>query len=146
MDLRALLPLLAQVGIVLVLMWAVRVWRGQGLLPTAQAPSRFVNRDWIVITGEVGDRLVQLAISHDNLADVWQALAGTGAVVGTTEVPLDHLNRPSGRPFPRGPLPRLDPHRVLWLRQAAPISRCPRDVREVPGLPHQGCTRSRQST
>jgi hypothetical protein len=45
-----------------------------------------VRRDWIVITGEVGDRLVQLAISHQNLADVWQALAETGAVVASTDV------------------------------------------------------------
>jgi hypothetical protein len=45
------------------------------------APSRFVNRDWIVITGQAGGRQVQLAITHDNLLDVWQALAGTGAVL-----------------------------------------------------------------
>ena len=174
MDLRALLPLLAQVGIVFVLMWAgTRIWLNRqrarnaplrseiqadvrlatGLdrasillkngfggtwwgslqgprrltvgtdafifsapnalkeyvfkgcecsIAISQAPSRFVNRDWIVITGEVGDRLVQLAISHDNLLEVWQALAETGAVVASTEVPAGHLNRPSGRPVRSG--------------------------------------------
>jgi hypothetical protein len=45
----------------------------------SQAPSRFVNRNWIVITGQARGRQVQLAIWHDNLLEVWQALAGTGA-------------------------------------------------------------------
>jgi hypothetical protein len=45
----------------------------------SQAPSRFVNRDCIVITGQARGRQVKLAISHDNLLEVWQALAGTGA-------------------------------------------------------------------
>jgi hypothetical protein len=45
-------------------------------------PSRLVGRDWIVITGEAGGRQVQLAITRDNLLDVWQALAGTGAALG----------------------------------------------------------------
>ncbi len=61
-----------------------------------------MKRDWIVITGEVGDRLVQLAISHDDLADVWQAVAETGAAVASTEVPAGHLNRPPGRPVRSG--------------------------------------------
>jgi hypothetical protein len=45
----------------------------------SQVPSRLVDRDWIVITGQSGGRQVQLAITHDNLPDVWQALARTGA-------------------------------------------------------------------
>jgi hypothetical protein len=43
-----------------------------------QAPS-LGHRDWIVITGGASGRQVQLAITRDNLLDVWQALAGTGA-------------------------------------------------------------------
>jgi hypothetical protein len=46
-----------------------------------QVPSRLVGRDWIVITGRAGGRQVQLAITQDNLLDVWQALAGTGAAL-----------------------------------------------------------------
>jgi len=45
----------------------------------SQAPSRLGHGDWIVITGPAGGRQVQLAITRDNLLDVWQALAGTGA-------------------------------------------------------------------
>ena len=48
----------------------------------SQAPSRFVNRDWIVITGQADGRQVQLAISHDNLPEIWQALTGTGVAYG----------------------------------------------------------------
>ncbi len=44
----------------------------------SQAPSRLVNRDWIVITGQNGGRQVQLAITRDNLPELWQALARTG--------------------------------------------------------------------
>jgi hypothetical protein len=47
-------------------------------IAVSQAPSRRVNRDWIVITGQAGGRQVQLAITRDNLPEVWQALAGTG--------------------------------------------------------------------
>jgi len=47
----------------------------------SQAPSGLGHRDWIVITGPVGGRQVQLAITRDNLPDVWQALAGTGAAL-----------------------------------------------------------------
>jgi hypothetical protein len=36
--------------------------------------------DCIMITGQPGGRQVQLAITGDNLPDIWQALAGTGAV------------------------------------------------------------------
>jgi hypothetical protein len=46
----------------------------------SQAPSRFANRDWIVITGQSGGRNIQLAVTHrDSLQKIWQALAGTGA-------------------------------------------------------------------
>jgi hypothetical protein len=56
------------------------VFRGRECsIAFSQAPSRFVNRNWIVITGQAGGRQVQLAISNDNLQEVWQALAGTGA-------------------------------------------------------------------
>jgi hypothetical protein len=34
-----------------------------------------------VIAGQAGDRRVQLAITQDNLLEVWQALAGTGAAL-----------------------------------------------------------------
>jgi len=42
-------------------------------------PFRMVDRDWIVITGQAGGRQLQLAITQDNLLDVWQALTGAGA-------------------------------------------------------------------
>ncbi|HUB42442.1 MAG TPA: hypothetical protein VMA72_26615 [Streptosporangiaceae bacterium] len=46
----------------------------------SQAPSRLAQRDWIVITGQVSGREVQLAITKSaGLPDIWQALAGTGA-------------------------------------------------------------------
>ena len=44
----------------------------------SQAPSRIVDRDWIVITRRDGGRQLRLAITGDNLPEVWQALAGTG--------------------------------------------------------------------
>jgi hypothetical protein len=37
--------------------------------------------DYIRITGQVDGRQVQLAITRDNLHDIWQALAGTGAAL-----------------------------------------------------------------
>jgi hypothetical protein len=46
-----------------------------------QMPSRLADRDWIVITGQADGSQVQLAITTDDLADVWQALAGTGAAL-----------------------------------------------------------------
>jgi hypothetical protein len=50
----------------------------------SQAPSRVVNRDWIVITGQNGTRQVQLAVTKKGgLPEIWQALAGTGAAPGT---------------------------------------------------------------
>jgi hypothetical protein len=46
----------------------------------SQAPSRLVQRDWIIITGPVSGRQEQLAITKKaGLPDIWQALAGTGA-------------------------------------------------------------------
>jgi|HubBroStandDraft_4_1064222.scaffolds.fasta_scaffold72328_3 hypothetical protein len=47
----------------------------------SQAPSLLVNRDWIVITTQAGGRQVRLAITRDNLPEVWQALAGTGVTL-----------------------------------------------------------------
>jgi len=47
----------------------------------SQARSRLAKRDWIIITGEAGGRQVQLAITKKSgLLEIWQALAGTGAV------------------------------------------------------------------
>jgi hypothetical protein len=46
----------------------------------SQAPSRLAKRDWIIITGQVGGRQVQIAITKkEGLPEIWQALAGTGA-------------------------------------------------------------------
>ena len=46
----------------------------------SRAPSRLVQRDWIVIAGQASGRQVQLAITKKaGLPDIWQALAGTGA-------------------------------------------------------------------
>jgi hypothetical protein len=50
-------------------------------IESTQMPSRWVDRDWIVINGQAAGRQVQLAITRDNLPDVWQALAGTGATL-----------------------------------------------------------------
>jgi hypothetical protein len=56
------------------------VFRGRECsISFSQAPSRFVSRDWIIIARKANGRPVQLAITHDNLPAVWQALAGTGA-------------------------------------------------------------------
>jgi len=46
-----------------------------------QMPSRWADREWVVIKGHPGGRQVQLAITRDNLPDVWQALAATGATL-----------------------------------------------------------------
>ena len=44
--------------------------------------SGLADRDWIVITGQVGGRQVQLAITKDDgLLEIWHALAGTGAAL-----------------------------------------------------------------
>jgi hypothetical protein len=47
----------------------------------SRAPSRLGNRDCIVITGLARRGQVWLAISHDNLPEIWPALAATGAEV-----------------------------------------------------------------
>jgi hypothetical protein len=46
-----------------------------------RVPSRLVDRDWIVITGPTDRGQVQIAITQDNLPDIWQALAETGAAL-----------------------------------------------------------------
>ncbi len=59
------------------------VFRGRECsIAYSQTPSHFVNRDWIIITGQVDGRPVQLAISDDNLPEIWQALTGTGVAYG----------------------------------------------------------------
>ena len=47
----------------------------------SRSPSRIVDQDWIVITRQDGDRQLRLAITADNLPQVWQALAGTGVTL-----------------------------------------------------------------
>jgi hypothetical protein len=47
----------------------------------SHAPSRLGDRDCIIITGQARRGQVQLAISHDNLLEIWHALAGTGAAL-----------------------------------------------------------------
>jgi hypothetical protein len=47
----------------------------------SQEPSRRAVRDWIIISGQAGGREVQLAIARDNLPEIWQALAETGATL-----------------------------------------------------------------
>ena len=46
-------------------------------IAVSRVPSQLVSRDWIVITPRDGGR--RLAITSDNLPEIWQALAGTGA-------------------------------------------------------------------
>jgi hypothetical protein len=69
----------------------------------SQAPSRIANRDWIVITRQDGARSLRLAITSDNLPEVWQALAGTGVTLAAALGELDQapplasaLNRVTG--------------------------------------------------
>jgi len=48
----------------------------------SQAPSGLAKRDWIIITGQVEGRQVQIAITKkEGLPEIWQALAGTGAAL-----------------------------------------------------------------
>lgn len=75
---------------------------GEASIAVSQAPSRRHVRDWIVITEQPGGRQVQLAITHDNLPDVWQALAGTGATLLSSEPPAPNLTRPWWRPARSG--------------------------------------------
>ncbi len=56
------------------------VFTGRESIRSSQAPSRLVQRDWIVIAGQASDRPVGLAITKKaGPSDIWQALAGTGA-------------------------------------------------------------------
>ena len=65
---------------------AAHVFRGrESSIAFSQAPSRAVKRDWIVITGQNGDRQVQLAVTKKGkLPEIWQAFAGTGAALGSS--------------------------------------------------------------
>jgi uncharacterized membrane protein YtjA (UPF0391 family) len=70
---------------------------GESSIAFTRMPGRLAgrDRDWIVITGQSGGSQVQLAIGPDNLLQVWQALAGTGAAVISNEVPVRDLTRPN---------------------------------------------------
>jgi hypothetical protein len=60
-----------------------------------QAPSRLDVRDWIVITGQIDGRQRQLAITQDNLPDIWEALEATGAALELRVInPLSGTARP----------------------------------------------------
>jgi Domain of unknown function (DUF4328) len=61
-------------------------------------PSRPADRDWIVITGQSGGRLVQLAITNHNLPATWQALAAAGASLAGNEVSAGGLTTTAARP------------------------------------------------
>lgn len=65
----------------------------------ARTPLRLGGRDHdcIIIAGEAGGREVQLAITQDNLPDIWQALAATGAALAGDAEPVEPLTRPWGR-------------------------------------------------
>jgi hypothetical protein len=52
-------------------------------IAVTRAPSRLAERDWIVITGPAHGGQVQIAITQDNLPDIWRALAGTGAALAS---------------------------------------------------------------
>jgi hypothetical protein len=80
----------------------------------SQAPSRFVNRDWIVITGQADGRVVRLAIAGDNLQEVWQALTAAGAVHGD-ELPAGDPTRSQYRPA------RSRHYSLRWLAAALVI-------------------------
>jgi hypothetical protein len=59
------------------------VFSGPGCsIAHCQASSGFVDRDWIVITGQANSRQIQLAISDDNLPEIWQALTSAGVAYG----------------------------------------------------------------
>jgi len=80
----------------------------------ARVPFGLVVRECIVITGQANGRQVQLAIRQDNLRDVWQALAGTGAALAGNEVLAGHLTRLRRRRAllqPAGRRPRGNRHR-----------------------------------
>lgn len=67
----------------------------QSSIALSQAPSLLVNRDWIVITTQASGRQVRLAITRDNLPEVWQALAGTGVTLAPAAGELEQ--RATGR-------------------------------------------------
>lgn len=48
----------------------------------SQNPSGFVHRDWIMITGQADGRPIQLAISDENLPEIWQVLTDAGVTYG----------------------------------------------------------------
>ena len=57
-------------------------FRGSGTsMMVTQAPSGWDVRDWIVLTAQIAGRQRQIAITRDDLPEVWQALAGTGVTV-----------------------------------------------------------------
>jgi len=62
-------------------------------IAVSRAPSRIVSRDWIVITWQEGDRQLGLAITKDNLPEVWQALAGTGVTLAPAVSELEELGK-----------------------------------------------------
>jgi hypothetical protein len=64
----------------------------ESTIALSQAPSGVVHRDWIVISGQAGGRPVRLAITRDNLPEVWQALAAAGAA----PAPAGDLLEPAG--------------------------------------------------
>jgi hypothetical protein len=75
------------------------VFRGRETsIMVTQAPSRLDVRDWIVITGQIDGRQRQLAITQDNLPDIWEALEATGAAPE-----LRVINPLSGTARPRRP-------------------------------------------
>lgn len=58
------------------------VFRGRECsIAYSQAPSRLGNRDCIIITGPGRHGQVKLAVWHDNLPEIWHALARTGAAL-----------------------------------------------------------------
>jgi len=60
------------------------------------------DRGWIVVTGRADGRQIELAIAQDNLLDVWEALARTGAMPTSSEVPGGQLAGPPGVPVRSG--------------------------------------------
>jgi hypothetical protein len=63
---------------------ALREWvftARESSIARSQAPSRFVTRDWIVITRHTAGREARLAVTCDDLSEAWQALAGTGVAL-----------------------------------------------------------------
>jgi hypothetical protein len=61
---------------------ALREWVFRGLESSIAFSQAVEPDDCILIAGQAGGREVELAITGDNLRDIWQALAGTGAALG----------------------------------------------------------------